>query len=78
MSPHRFAFHRIYSLVWFQTFIQKYKIPSNQKEGINNLLKAILNDLCLHAEFLDGLFVGQSSCFLYYRHIYLLPPIHMT
>lgn len=48
MSPHRFAIHKVGSLVWFQTFIQNYRISGNQKEGINSQLKDVHNDLCLH------------------------------
>lgn len=61
----RFAIRKAGSLVWFQTFIQNYKISSNQKEGINSHLKDVHNDL--FAPFLGGLFAGQSHCFLYYE-----------
>lgn len=64
MRPHRFTIHKAGSLVWFQTFIQIYRISSNQKEGINSHLKDVHNDL--FAPFLGGLFAGQSHCFLYY------------
>lgn len=44
-------------------FSSELQISSNQKEGTNNHGKAVLNDLCLHIEFLGGLLVGH--CFPY-------------